>query len=132
MFKTHFSEHNYIWGAQKRFGVTVPECPTVCGPGQNSRQKVLLWGPSCLCSGPRHSENLFFIHNMSSNCRLCKLHYKYFPANTTLADKKNFFLSAKDVTLFLPNFVALTSKLQSVFLYQVQFSCYDAPTIVTK
>jgi len=34
--------------------------------------------------------------------------------------------------LFLPNFGALTSKLQSVFLYQVKFSCYDAPTIVTK
>jgi len=29
MFKTNFSEHNKIWGAQKRFGVTALECPTM-------------------------------------------------------------------------------------------------------
>jgi len=30
----------------------------VCGRGQNRRQKVFHWGPSCLCRGPRHSENV--------------------------------------------------------------------------
>jgi len=29
MFETNFSEHNKIWGAKTRFGVTTPECPTV-------------------------------------------------------------------------------------------------------
>jgi len=37
----------------------------------------------------------------------------------SLADKKNFFLVPKMFQLFLPNFGALTSKLQSIFLYQV-------------
>jgi len=38
MFKTHFSEHNKIWGVHKKdFGVTAPR---VCGPGQNRGQKV--------------------------------------------------------------------------------------------
>jgi len=60
MFKTIFSEHNKIWGAQKRFGGNCPQIsPRICGPGQNRRQKVFHWGPSCLCRGPRHSENLF-------------------------------------------------------------------------
>jgi len=29
MLETNFSEHNKIWGAQKRFGVTAPDCCTV-------------------------------------------------------------------------------------------------------
>jgi len=27
VFKTKLLEHNKIWEAQKRFGVTTPECP---------------------------------------------------------------------------------------------------------
>ena len=27
MFQTNFSEHNKIWGEQKKFGVTAAECP---------------------------------------------------------------------------------------------------------
>jgi len=50
MFKTNFSEHNKIWeGHNKDLGVTASECPRVCGPGQNRRQKVFHWRPSCLC-----------------------------------------------------------------------------------
>ena len=65
--------------AQKRFWGNCPRMPyRVCWPGQNCRQKVFHWGPSCLW----HSENLFLIHNMNSICRLCKLHYKDFPATT--------------------------------------------------
>jgi len=56
MFKPNFSEHNKICGAQNRFGSGFPR---VCGPGQNRRQKVFHWGPSCSCRGARHSENLF-------------------------------------------------------------------------
>jgi len=37
----------------------------------------------------------------------------------TLANKKNNLLEPKMFQLFLPNFGALTSQLQSVFLYQV-------------
>jgi len=81
MFETNFSEHNKIWWVTKRFGATARECSRECGPGQNRRQKVH-WGPSCLCSGTRRSENLYLIHNMNSTCRLCKLSIKYFPANT--------------------------------------------------
>jgi len=69
MFETNFSEHNKIWGAQKYLGVTAPR---VCGSGQNRRQKVFHWGPSCLCREAWHSENLFLIHHMKSICRLCK------------------------------------------------------------
>jgi len=64
MFKTNFSEHNKIWGHKKYLGVTAPEYPRVCGPGQNRRQKVFHWGPSCLCRRARNSENLFLFHNM--------------------------------------------------------------------
>jgi len=42
MFETTVSQHNKIWGAQKRFW---GNCPRVCGSGQNRRH----WGPSCLC-----------------------------------------------------------------------------------
>jgi len=82
MFKTSFSEHNKICGVTKRFGANCLRMPhRVCGPGKNRRQKVFHWRPSCLCRGGRHSETLFLIHNMNSISRLCKLHYKYFPAN---------------------------------------------------
>jgi len=36
-----------------------PRMPRVCGPGQSRRQNVFHWGPSCLCRGARHYENLF-------------------------------------------------------------------------
>jgi len=63
-------------GAQKRFGGNCLRMPhRVCEPGQNRRQKVFHWRPSCLCRGTRHSENLFLIHNMNSIWRLCKLHH---------------------------------------------------------
>jgi len=72
-----------IFGVTKRFVGNCPRMPNhVCGPGQNRRQKVFHWGHSCLWRGARHSENLFLSQNMNSICRLCKLHYKYFPANT--------------------------------------------------
>jgi len=90
-FETNFSEHNKIWGAQKRFG---SNCPCVCGPGQNRRQKVFHWGPSWLCKGARHSENLFLIRNMNSSCSLCKLHHEYFTAythNVLVVSNQNFF-----------------------------------------
>jgi len=60
MFETIFSEHNKIWGPQKRSGGNCPRMPHgVCGPGKNRCQKVFHWGPSCLFRGFRHSENLF-------------------------------------------------------------------------
>jgi len=60
MFEANFTEHNKIWGARKRSRGNCPRMPhRVCGPVQNRRQKVLHWGPSCLCRGARHSENLF-------------------------------------------------------------------------
>jgi len=40
MFETNFSEHNKIWGAQKRFMGNCPKYPRVCWPGQYRRQKV--------------------------------------------------------------------------------------------
>jgi len=61
-------------GAETIFRGNCPRIsPCVCGPGQNRRQKVFHWGPSCLCRRARHSENLFLIHNMNSICSLCKL-----------------------------------------------------------
>jgi len=74
-----YVQNKFFWalqnlgGAQKRSGVTSPECPRVCGPGQNRRQKVFHWSPSCLCRGARQSENLYLIHNMNSVCRFCEL-----------------------------------------------------------
>jgi len=48
MFKTNFSEHNKIWGDIKRFGGNCPLLPhRGCRPGQNRRQKVFHWEPSC-------------------------------------------------------------------------------------
>jgi len=52
--------------AQKRFGgncLRMPYC--VCGPGQNRRQKVFHWGPSCLCRGLAIAE-LESGHNFST------------------------------------------------------------------
>jgi len=39
MFETNFSEHNKILGAQKKFGVTAPECPRVCGLSRTVARK---------------------------------------------------------------------------------------------
>jgi len=37
MFKTNFSDHNKIWGAQIRFGGTAPECcPVSAGLGRTN------------------------------------------------------------------------------------------------
>jgi len=60
VFKTNFSEQNKICGTQKYLGVIVLELPPrVCGPaGQNRRQKIFHWGPSCLCRG----EDILKIH----------------------------------------------------------------------
>jgi len=56
MFETTVSQHNKIWGAQKRFW---GNCPRVCGSGQNRRQKCSI-GDLHVCAGrARHSENLF-------------------------------------------------------------------------
>ena len=78
MFKTNLYEHKKIRGSTKKiWGNCLRMAHRVCGPGQNRRQKV--WGPSCLCRGARHSENLFLIHNMNSICRLCKLIINIFP-----------------------------------------------------
>jgi len=52
MFKTNFSEHNKIWGATNKIWGNCPRMPhRVCGHGQNRRQKVFHWGPSCLRRG---------------------------------------------------------------------------------
>jgi len=73
MFKTNSSEHNKIWRSTEKIWGNCPRMsPHVCGLWQNRRQKVFHWGPSCLCRGGRHSENIFLIHNMNSICRLCK------------------------------------------------------------
>jgi len=51
IFETNFSEHNKIWGAQKRFGGNCLRMPhRVVGPGQNRRQKVFHWGLH-ICAG---------------------------------------------------------------------------------
>jgi len=50
MFKTIFSQHNKM-GEGKIWGLLPPNGPRVCAPGQNRRQKVFHWGPSCLCWG---------------------------------------------------------------------------------
>jgi len=52
MFNTDFSEHNKILEAHKKFRGNCPKMPPrVCGSGQNRRQKVFHWGPSCLYKG---------------------------------------------------------------------------------
>ena len=80
MFETNYSEHNNVWRGTNDFGGNFPRMPLcVCGPGQNRRQEVFHWGPSCLCREARHSENLYLIHNMNSICRLCKLIRNIFP-----------------------------------------------------
>jgi len=80
IFKTIFSEHNNVWGGTKIFGGNCLPMPhRVCGPGQSRHQKVFHCGPSCLCRGARHSENLFLIPNMKSVCRLCELIISIFP-----------------------------------------------------
>jgi len=72
MFETILSEHNKIWGAQKRFGVTAPYAAPC----------LRAWvepSPESLPLGPRYSENWFLSHNMNSICRLCKLIIHIFP-----------------------------------------------------
>jgi len=40
VFETNFTEHNKIWGQQKRFAVNCPSMPhRVCGPGQTVARK---------------------------------------------------------------------------------------------
>jgi len=45
MFKTNFSEHNKIWGAQKYLGVTASECSTAsAGLGRTVSRKSSIGG----------------------------------------------------------------------------------------
>jgi len=39
----------YIVKTAIQLEITVPDCSPVCGPGQNRRQEVFHWEPSCLC-----------------------------------------------------------------------------------
>ena len=66
-------------GHKKDLGVTAPECPAVSAGLGRTAARVFHWGHSYLLKGVRHSENLFLIHNMNSNCRLCKVIMNVFP-----------------------------------------------------
>jgi len=82
MFKTILSEHNKIGGTQTRFGGNSPRMPhpVSAGLGRTVTRKCSIhWGPLFLCSGVRHSENVYLIQNMNSICRLCKLTINIFP-----------------------------------------------------
>jgi len=72
MAETHFSEHNKIWGAQKTFGVTAPECSPCLRAWAEPSPESLPLGAFIFVQGARHSENLFLIQKMNSICRLCK------------------------------------------------------------
>jgi len=75
MFETIFSEHNKIWGAQKGFGVTAPECRTVSASlGRTVARKSSIGGLDILklIFNPQHEQHL----------QTVQIHYTYFPENT--------------------------------------------------
>ena len=72
MFETNFLSTTELGGIKIGLGVSAPNVPHVFGCGKNRHQKVFHWGPSCLCRGARHSENVYLMHNMNSICTLCK------------------------------------------------------------
>jgi len=51
MFKTNFSERNKIWGTQKRFEGTAPECSPCLWTWVEPSPESLPLGASCLCRG---------------------------------------------------------------------------------
>jgi len=60
MFKTNFSEHNKIWGAQKYLGVTAPECLTVsAGLGKTVARKFSIGGLH-VCAGGLEILKVYF------------------------------------------------------------------------
>jgi len=68
MFKTNFLSTTKFWEAQERFGGNCNRMPhRVCGPGHNRCQKVFHWGPSCLCRGARHLNDLFVAQDVFRN-----------------------------------------------------------------
>jgi len=67
-------------GAQKDLGVTAPKFPLVSADLGEPSPESLPLGAFTFVQRARHSENLFFIHNMNSICRLCKLNIN-FPTN---------------------------------------------------
>jgi len=80
MFETNFSQHNKIWGAQKRFWGNFPRMPPVSAGLGRTVARMSSIGDIHVCAGAaRHSENLCIIHNMNSICRLCKLITNIFP-----------------------------------------------------
>ena len=67
--KTKFGE------AQKRFGGHYPRMPPVSAGQGRTIARMSSVGGFMFVQGARHSENVCLIHNMHSNCRLCKLIY---------------------------------------------------------
>jgi len=58
-FETNFFEHNKILGGTKKIWGELPQnAPPCLRAWAEHRQKVFHWGPSCLCRGARHSENV--------------------------------------------------------------------------
>jgi len=73
------SEHNKIWGAQKNFGVTAPECPPCLRYWAEPSPESFPLEAFMFVQGDRHSENVFLIHNTNNICQLCKLIINIFP-----------------------------------------------------
>jgi len=57
MFETNLSEHNKIWRAQKRSGITVPECPPCLRAWAEPLPESLPLWAFIFVQGARHSEN---------------------------------------------------------------------------
>jgi len=60
MFKTNFSENNYIWGHKKDLWVTAPECPTTsAGRGRTVARKSSI-GDIRVCGGVLDILKIYF------------------------------------------------------------------------
>jgi len=82
MLETNFSEHNKIWGTQKRFGGNCPRMPVCSGLSRTVARKSSIGHRHVCARGLDILKIYFLIHNMNSIWEIVQINYKYFPANT--------------------------------------------------
>jgi len=84
MFKTNFSEHNKIWGAQKRFGSNCPRMSLVSADlGKTVARKSFITGLRG-CAGGLDILNIYTVFNSphEQHLQIVQMKYTYFPSNT--------------------------------------------------
>jgi len=93
MFETNFSEHNQIWGAQKRFRGNPPRMPPVsAGLGRTVVRKSSI-GDLHVCAGGWRFWTFIFNSQNEQHLQFVQINYKYFPAythNRLVVSNQNF------------------------------------------